>query len=257
MPFYKLISLKTKVLSRFSYLLLAVLLMSFSDPYAIKRISDLNFRYEFYTTDKKVNPKANKIYYWFKGGLIHNAQAGIAGVLLDGTFIKMYHSNQLAEQGKFKNGIKVGIWKTWHPNGVIETTQNWGNGIKSGKYYRYDENGILAEKGNYRGDKKQGRWVDYVNKDTIVYKRGVVFIKKQKLSKEEKVLAKDEKKKANEAKKSLKATEKTKKAAEKETKNKGTKEIKKSSDHNPKKEGFGKRLFGKKNPKQNTNGQSK
>ncbi|TRW90126.1 toxin-antitoxin system YwqK family antitoxin [Flavobacterium sp. GT3R68] len=230
--------------------------MSFSDPYTIKRISDANFRYEFYTTDKKIKPKSNKIYYWFKGGAIHNAQAGATGMLLNDKFLKMYHSNQLAEQGEFKNGLKVGLWKSWHPNGTIQTTQYWDNGFRTGLYYRYDENGAEVEKGNYRSDKKHGQWVDYAKKDTVVYKRGTVFVKKPKLSKAQKAALKIEKKKASEAKKVLKETEKNQKAVAKANKktSKPAKGSKEASDK-PKKENFFKRLFSKKPSKQNTNGQ--
>lgn len=176
----------TKLAPRFLYILLVFLLVSFSDPYTIKRISDVNFRYEFYTTENKVNPKKSKTYYWFKGGLIHYSQAGITGDLLNDKFIKMYHSNQLAEQGEFKEGLKEGLWKTWHPNGKIQTIQYWDNGLKSGNYYCYDDKGDMIVKGNYRHDVINGKWIDYVKKDTIVYSRGVVVVKKTVLSKVEK-----------------------------------------------------------------------
>lgn len=172
--------------STFLYLILFVLLSSFSDPYSIRRISDMNFRYEFYTTDKKINPKKNRMYYWFKGGLIHNSQSGIVGDLLDDTFIKLYHSNQLAEQGQFRNGLKIGLWKTWHPNGKISTIQYWKNGFKTGNYYCYDENGVMTTKGFYRNDKMNRLWIDYAKKDTLEYKKGIVVLKKQSLSKLEK-----------------------------------------------------------------------
>ncbi len=238
--------MKTKLLPTFLYLIAIILLASFSDPYTIKRISDANFRYEFYTTAKKLKPKDNKVYYWFKGGLIHNAQGGIAGELIDAKFTKMYHSNQLAEQGVFKNGLKVGLWKTWHRNGVIETTQKWSNGLRCGKFYHYDQNGIMIEKGNFKDDKKQGHWVNYTLKDTVAYKKGEVFVKKPKLSKEELAKLKEEKKKAEMAKKEEKEKSKTKKPADKT--------VKKTSESKLEKGGFFKKLFHKKQPTQNTNG---
>jgi antitoxin component YwqK of YwqJK toxin-antitoxin module len=249
--------LKTKKLQLFLCTIVALLLISFSDPYTIKRISDLNFRYEFYTTSKKIKPKSNKIYYWFKGGLIHNAQAGVAGELLNEKFTKMYHSNQLAEQGEFKNGLKVGLWKTWHPNGIVETTQYWDNGLKKGLFYHYDKNGDVIEKGNFKTDKKQGQWIDYVKKDTIIFKKGVVFVEKPKLSKEEKKKQKEEKKKTAAAKKALKEVEKAKKAAEKQAEkaDKNKPKTNTTNEGKPQKNGFFKRLFAKKQPKQNTNGQ--
>lgn len=172
--------LKTKVLPGIFYLALALILVSFSDPYTIKRISDADFRYEFYTTDKKINPKDNKMYYWFKGGTIHNSQAGIAGQLLHDKFVKMYHSNQLAESGTLKNGLKTGIWKTWHPNGMLQTIQKWNNGFKTGIFLNYDLKGNLLEKGKFKNNLKQGTWISYATKDTLSYRRGVVVQNKPK-----------------------------------------------------------------------------
>ncbi len=191
--------MKTKAL-HFSLLIISFLFFSFSDPYSIKRISDKDFRYEFYTISKVIKPKNNKIYYWFKGGVIHNAQSGIAGELLNDKFVKMHHSNQLAEQGFFKKGLKVGLWKTWYQSGMIETTQKWSNGIKSGSFYNYNENGELIQKGKYKNNKKNGTWIDYIKKDTIVYKNGIIFVKKTKLPKEEKAKKKEEKQIAETAK---------------------------------------------------------
>lgn len=89
-------------------------MQSFNDPYLNlkKRLTDKQFKYEFFTTTKKVRAKSNITYYWFKGGAIHNSQEGIAGELLDDQFDKFYLSNQLAEKGKFKKGKKVGVWRT-------------------------------------------------------------------------------------------------------------------------------------------------
>ena len=214
--------MKTKVLTIFLALLSTFLLISFSDPYTIKRISDANFRYEFYTTNKKIKPKDNKIYYWFKGGLIHNTQSGMAGELLQDKFVKMYHSNQLAEQGTFKKGLKIGFWKTWFTNGMVETTQKWSNGLQSGDFFRYNESGLVIEKGSFKSGRKHGLWIDYIKKDTVIYKRGLVFVKKTN---------------------SIKKEDKIKKRVSKKPET--------TSETKPKKEGFFKRLFSKKQPSTN------
>ena len=94
-------------------LLSTVLLFSFSETSLKKRISDADFRYEFYTTNKAVNPEPDRQYFWFKGGAIHNSEYG---ELLHSQFQKFYHSNQLAEAGKYNNGLKEGNWKSWFKN---------------------------------------------------------------------------------------------------------------------------------------------
>ncbi|PJJ11135.1 hypothetical protein CLU83_4631 [Flavobacterium sp. 1] len=179
--------MKTKAALLFLYLSIISISSSFSEPYNIKRIADENFRYEFYVTDKNVAPKPNKVYYWFKGGAIHSAQGGSGGDLLNDVFLKTYHSNQIAEKGNFKNGLKIGIWKTWHPNGSIESTQKWSKGLRTGMYYKYDKNGLVVETGCYKNDKKQGKWYDFEKKDTVSYSHGIPTVKKQKLSKLDKL----------------------------------------------------------------------
>lgn len=184
--------MKTFTIPRLFIIFIAFILVSFSDPYMIKRISDKNFRYEFYTTDKKIDPKTTKTYSWFKGGLIHEAQGGIGGDLLHDKFTKMYLNNQLAEQGEFKNGLRVGLWKTWHQNGVLATTQIWSGGLRCGKYFRYDENGNLVENGKFSSNLKTGKWTNTESKEIITYRKGEIVKEKEIFTKSEKYRIKQE-----------------------------------------------------------------
>jgi antitoxin component YwqK of YwqJK toxin-antitoxin module len=140
----------------------------------------------------------------------------MAGELLQDKFVKMYHSNQLAEQGTFKKGLKIGLWKTWFTNGMVETTQKWSDGLQSGFFFRYNESGLLIEKGNFKCGRKHGFWIDFVRKDTLVYKNGILFVKKIKIPK--------------------------------------TKKLETTSEKKPEREGFFKRFFRKKQTKEKTNG---
>jgi hypothetical protein len=215
-------------MSRLLTILFAFVLLSFGDPYTIKRISDKDFRYEFYTSDKKVTPKKNKTYYWFKGGLIHEAQGGIAGDVLNDKFIKMYHNNQLAEQGEFKNGLRVGEWKTWHQNGVLASTKEYSKGLRCGKYSKYNERGNLVENGKFRSDLKTGKWTNAESKEITTYREGAIVKQKETFTKSEKYRIKYENAKlenAQEAQKKLEATSDAVKLANYKTKAKEEKEI--------------------------------
>ena len=234
-----------------------ILLVSFSDPYSIKRISDANFRYEFYTSTKEVKPKATKVYFWFKGGAVHSATSGVSGQVLNGNYKKLYHSNQLAEEGNFKYGLKVGLWKNWFENGTIKSTQYWNSGLQTGLYYEYDASGNTTQKGNYKKGKKHGNWINFVSKDTVMYKNGLVFISKPKLSKEEKQALKEKNKadkkakataKENErkAKKIKREQEKKQKEASKGQKSKSGTKKEQPKPQAAKKDNFFKRLFSKK-----------
>ncbi|MFH6994539.1 toxin-antitoxin system YwqK family antitoxin [Flavobacterium sp. FlaQc-48] len=220
--------MKTYTIPRFIIVFFAFALFSFVDPYMIKRISDKDFRYEFYTTDKKIEPKITKTYYWFKGGLIHEAQGGIAGDLLNDKFIKMYHSNQLAEQGQFKNGLRVGEWKTWYSNGTLATTLNYRKGLKSGKYFRYNEIGTLVEHGKYSSNLKTGRWTNTDTKEITTYRNGIIVKQKETFTKSEKYRIKQENIKlenAQGAQKELEATSDAMKLASYKAKTKEEKAI--------------------------------
>lgn len=168
---------------KFTLLIAVLLLCSFSDTSLKKRISDIEFRYEFYTTTKNVNPKKGRDYYWFKGGTIHSSEYGSAGELLHDDFKKYYHSNQLAENGKFDDGLKDGTWKNWYENGTLKSETYWNNGFKDGDYYLYDPAGVIVEKGSYRNNLKNGRWINYITKDTLKYHNGSVVLLKEKKSK--------------------------------------------------------------------------
>lgn len=163
------------------FLLVAVFaLFSFVGTSLKKRISDSQYRYEFYTTDKVVSPQPDRYYHWFKGGTIHTSEYGIAGELLHEEFQKFYHSNQLAEAGKFKYGLKEGYWKLWFENGKLKSEAYWSSGQMDGSYYEYDNNGLLLLKGKYRDNKRHGTWIDYIKKDTLKFSSGLLIPKKVK-----------------------------------------------------------------------------
>lgn len=194
---------------RFLFVILVLALLSFQEPNLKKRIADKEFKYEFYVTNKEPSIKSDRMYYWFKGGSIHNSENGVSGELLNEDFEKFYLSNQLAEKGEFSRGLKVGLWKTWHPNGVIESTQYWSDGRKKGMYYQYNQDGVLIEKGRYSANKKQGMWVNFISKDSIKYKNGEKVIKVI----DQEAIAREAKRAENQAKR--KANRKTKREAKK------------------------------------------
>ncbi|WP_374226258.1 toxin-antitoxin system YwqK family antitoxin [Flavobacterium oreochromis] len=74
----------------------------------------------------------------------------MAGELLQGEYKKFYHSNQLAEQGTFKKGLRVGTWKTWYENGKLATVSKWSKGLKRGKSIYYNTEGNVIEIGTFK-----------------------------------------------------------------------------------------------------------
>ncbi|WP_162126050.1 toxin-antitoxin system YwqK family antitoxin [Flavobacterium phycosphaerae] len=239
---------------------------SFQEPRLKKRITDSNFKYEFYVTDNKPDVMSDRVYYWFKGGAIHNSENGIAGELLDETFDKFYLNNQLAESGTFKNGLKVGLWKTWHTNGFLATSQYWNDGRRKGMNFHYSDRGELIEKGRYSRGKKQGVWINFISKDTVTFNNGEKVIPSQvdlareakiKENKAKRKIKRDEKKKDKQLEKEKRKADKTKATSNKENDTRGNNKMN-SSNNNPepkaKKDNFFKRLFSK---KEKSNGKGK
>jgi len=180
------------ILSKPIFILVLIFLSSFQNPELPKRIYDKEFKYEFYTVTKKIKPHKNKKYYWFKGGKIHNSEYGTTDELLNGKYIKFYLTNQLAEQGIFKKGLKKGLWKNWNENGTLSKMENYSNGYLNGKYEEFDSNGKLIVSGIYRNNKKHGYFIYHQSKDTVRFKNDSVFVKKikEKKIKEEEVKTK-------------------------------------------------------------------
>lgn len=229
------------------------LLVSFSDISLKKRISDTHFRYEFYTSDEAVKAKPGRTYYWFKGGAIHTSENGISGEPIHDLFEKFYLTNQLAEKGYFKYGLKNGKWQTWYENGVLSSETDWSNGQEDGKFRKFSESGQLLEYGKYNSGKKDGKWINAATGDTLNYKNGVAF---KIRTKAEKQLDRDTAKAKKEAAKKDKELKKEKEAKSKpnqkgQAKPKPEKLRKISKDTTnqekaPEKPSFFKRLFAKK-----------
>ena len=186
---YKLIILFIVLLSFFGFVV---------NEIQKKIIRTNEFDIEFFVSTKK-NKKAqqNKMYHWYKTGKIHTSMSGIGGALLHDNYSKFYIGAQLAEQGKFHYGLKIGKWKKWHINGNLEEESNWLKGTMYGSYKKYDEDGILVVSGFYTNGIKTKKWIDHKVKDTVWYKKGTptkekpnLFKKKDKKNKKDKLKSK-------------------------------------------------------------------
>jgi len=203
-----------------------------------KKIQTIIYKEDCTVVLKKVKPSLNKTYFWYKSNEIHQSKGDYSGNLLQGKYVKHYITNELAEKGVFSYGLKKGEWKSWFKNGKLKAIDNWRDGKLSGKYFLHNDSGELVIKGKYSKGNKVGRWIDYVKKDTTLYKRGVVCVKKQKVKKDSITNAK-----ASFLNRLFKKKEKTLQV--KVTK----KKRKTSTKQEVKKESFFTRIFKKKNDK--------
>ena len=144
------------------------------DYHLVKHLSYDDYKLNFTVTEGTLNPVQLKTYYWFKAREIHHSVGGYSGQLLHGDFTKHYLSNQLAEQGAFKNGLKHGIWKYWYENGNLKRIESWKKGRREGVTIHYNPEGKIIKKGQYFNNRKEGPWIDYKKKDTINFRKGKI-----------------------------------------------------------------------------------
>jgi hypothetical protein len=91
--------------------------------------------------DKPIRCEQNRMYYWFRRDTVLTTAGGYDGRVLDGEYKVLYPNKNLRENGNFNMGIKTGVWKTWYPDGALETITHWKNGEQFGAFELYDENG--------------------------------------------------------------------------------------------------------------------
>ena len=65
----------------------------------------------------------------------------------------------VAEEGEYDNGLNVGRWNSYYPNGKLFKTVNFEIGLKQGEYVAYNQNGEVETLGNYINDKREGEWL--------------------------------------------------------------------------------------------------
>ncbi len=90
---------------------------------------------------KKIIPNENVIYYWYNENKIYFNQSGIAGFPLHGMYFVFNRAGKLISSGNFQNGLKIGEWKYWYPNGNIKRIEYYKSGRLKNTPSNFDEKG--------------------------------------------------------------------------------------------------------------------
>ena len=166
-----------KVLFFGSMIILLMACGSIREGLQLKQIQDKHYKTSFSVVYKPIAPILKKKYYWYKSNTIHQSLGDYSGQLLHGTYIQHYRTNQLAEKGQFQLGVKQGTWKKWFTNGQLKSISYWNQGFINGSYLKYTKTGDLDITGTYRNGVKHGVWISRIKKDTLYYKRGILYDK--------------------------------------------------------------------------------
>ncbi len=88
----------------------------------------------------------------------------------DGHWIDIWKNSGHREQGKYNQGLRIGSWRGYHPNGQLWYKVFYKKDGADGIKVSYYKDGSLETKGKYVNGKKEGLWVSYWRSGAIMYK---------------------------------------------------------------------------------------
>ncbi|MDZ4665836.1 MAG: SpoIIE family protein phosphatase [Bacteroidota bacterium] len=94
----------------------------------------------------------------------NNAKQGrwvLLGKDKKGRKYKFYKNNQIVEDGNFKDGKKIGVWKSYHQTGKLESEIKFVNDEANGAAKFYNKEGRLTAEGNLKGRDFEGDYFIY------------------------------------------------------------------------------------------------
>jgi serine phosphatase RsbU (regulator of sigma subunit) len=84
---------------------------------------------------------------------------------------KFYKPNQIVEDGNYKDGKKIGLWKTYHQTGKVETEIKYVDDEANGSAKFYNKDGKLVTEGILKGKDFVGDYFIYDAQGNKVRKR--------------------------------------------------------------------------------------
>ncbi len=86
--------------------------------------------------------------------------------------VEFYHStNEIMEQGNFRDGVKHGKWVRWSIGGNKLAEANYNKGKKQGKWLIWDERGTKRYEMFYANGAKTGTWMIWDEQGQISNKK--------------------------------------------------------------------------------------
>lgn len=127
------------------------------------------------TVKKPIKTIPTAYYTWFKYNQVFITQGGYDGRILDGNYTCSFKNSSLKIKGVFKNGLKIGTWYEWFPDGKLKEISNWKNGQKNGITFYY-EKGLLTKSETFKNDILNGKVIKYQNgiTNSFYYRNGVI-----------------------------------------------------------------------------------
>jgi antitoxin component YwqK of YwqJK toxin-antitoxin module len=80
-----------------------------------------------------------------------------------------YSENAKVEEGRYEEGKKIGVWKTYYPNGNIKSEITYTNNRPKGYAKMYYENGKMQEEGIWENNRWVGDYKAYHSNGQLFY----------------------------------------------------------------------------------------
>jgi antitoxin component YwqK of YwqJK toxin-antitoxin module len=94
-----------------------------------------------------------------------------ATTLKDGPYVEKDENGNTLIAGEILNGIRVGIWTSYYPNGRLRSEIEYSTGSQNGIYQVFWQNGEKRINGFYKYGKPANDWVFYDSTGVIVTKK--------------------------------------------------------------------------------------
>jgi antitoxin component YwqK of YwqJK toxin-antitoxin module len=72
----------------------------------------------------------------------------------------------VTKEGDCKDGLKEGLWRSYHKSGSLESEGNYHKGLATGEWRYFHENGKLSKSGAFIGGASEGEWVHFYESGT-------------------------------------------------------------------------------------------
>ena len=108
-----------------------------------------------------------------------------------GTFTHTYDNGAPKTKGQYEDGIRVGKWEYWYPDGKRMLTEEYERGELQGRFTMWYTNGNKRVEGDFRHNKQINQWtyykddgsilktVNYVNGKSVSQSNNKIINKKQ------------------------------------------------------------------------------
>ena len=84
------------------------------------------------------------------------------GSVRHGPWEIFYSDGEPKELGRFHEGVRIGFWRSWHPEGTVRSEGRFdGFGRRSGRWTEWHSNGQRSLAGVYVDGLRQGVWIHW------------------------------------------------------------------------------------------------